>query len=157
MLTTSQKGRNNVMTMCWYTMMEFEPPLVGCVVSNRNYTFNKLKTTRECVIAIPTLGMAHQVVRAGNISGRKTDKFKKLELATIPATQVKAPLLAGCYVNLECRVVDSTMVNKYNFFILEVVRAWINPSTKNPKTLHHRSYGFFMVPGKTIRFHSKKK
>ena len=34
LLTTARKGRANVMTMSWHMMVEFEPPLVACVVSN---------------------------------------------------------------------------------------------------------------------------
>ena len=37
LLTTSRKGRANVMTMSWHMMVEFEPPLVACVVSNADY------------------------------------------------------------------------------------------------------------------------
>jgi len=33
LLTTSHRGADNVMTMPWHTMMEFDPPLVGCVVA----------------------------------------------------------------------------------------------------------------------------
>lgn len=52
------------MTLSWHTMMEFEPPLVGCVVSDRNHSFRALKATRDCVINIPTVeigdtGMRH--------------------------------------------------------------------------------------------------
>jgi flavin reductase (DIM6/NTAB) family NADH-FMN oxidoreductase RutF len=36
-------------------MMEFEPPLVGCVVSERNHSFRALKANRECVINNPTV------------------------------------------------------------------------------------------------------
>ena len=32
LLTTADKGRANVMTMSWHMMVEFEPPLVACVV-----------------------------------------------------------------------------------------------------------------------------
>ena len=75
MVTTVRKGRPNIMTMSWHTMMEFEPPLVGCVVSDRNYTFGVLKATKECVINIPTVELAAKVVGCGNTSGEKTDKF----------------------------------------------------------------------------------
>ena len=75
MVTTVRKGRPNIMTMSWHTMMEFEPPLVGCVISNRNYTFGILKATKECVINIPTVELAGKVVGCGNTSGEKTDKF----------------------------------------------------------------------------------
>src|ERR1035438_10729348 len=37
LLTTASKGRANVMTMSWHMMVEFEPPLVACVVSSADY------------------------------------------------------------------------------------------------------------------------
>lgn len=157
LLTTARKGRANVMTMSWHTMMEFEPPLVGCVVSNRNFTFNILKITKECVINIPTVELAVEVVGCGNTSGRKVDKFRAFGLNAAPASQVEAPLIAECYANLECRVVDARMVAKYNFFILEVIKAWIDPSRKRPRTIHHQGKGVFMVAGKTIRLRSLMK
>jgi flavin reductase (DIM6/NTAB) family NADH-FMN oxidoreductase RutF len=155
MLTTTRNGRNNVMTMSWHTMMEFEPPLIGCIVSNRDYTFNILKATKECVIAIPTVELAAKVVRVGNTSGKDIDKFKTFGLTPIPASRVKAPLIEECYANLECKVVDTAMVNKYNLFVLEVKKAWINPGIKHPRTIHHLGKGVFMVSGKTIKLPSK--
>ena len=58
LLTTIRAGRANVMPMSWHLMMEFTPPLVGCVVSNGNYSFASLKKSRECVINIPTVELA---------------------------------------------------------------------------------------------------
>jgi hypothetical protein len=49
------------------------------------------------------------------------------------------------------------MVAKYCLFILQVVKAWVDPSRKNPRTIHHRGYGRFMVAGETIRLRSKMK
>src|SRR3989338_1338007 len=51
LLSTAHKGKANVMTMSWHTMMEFEPPLVGCIVSGRDFSFAALKATRQCVLA----------------------------------------------------------------------------------------------------------
>ena len=51
------------MAMSWHTMMDFEPPIVGCVISNRDYTFSILKQTKECVINIPTVELAPKVGR----------------------------------------------------------------------------------------------
>ncbi len=156
LLTTADKGRPNVMTMSWHTMMEFEPPLVGCVISDRNHSFGVLKATRECVINIPTLELAAQVVGCGNSSGRKLDKFRRFGLTPVAAACVKAPLIDECYAALECKVADTTLVAKYCFFILEVLQAWIDPSAKDPRTIHHRGRGAFMVAGKTIKLPSKK-
>lgn len=131
MVTTACKGQTNIMTMSWHTMLEFEPPLVGCVISNRNYTFNILKKTKECVINIPTVDLAEKVVGCGNTSGRKIDKFMTFQLTPQLASFVEAPLIQECYANLECKVIDTRMVTKYNFFILEVIKGWIASSKKN--------------------------
>lgn len=155
LLTTSHKGVANVMTMSWHTMMEFEPPLVGCVVSEADFSFAALKATRQCVLNIPTADLASQVVGCGNTTGRQTDKFKAFGLTAAAASRVAPPLIAECYANLECRVADTRLVNRYGFFVLEVLQAWIDPACKDPITLHHRGRGRFMVAGETIRLPSK--
>jgi hypothetical protein len=47
------------------------------------------------------------------------------------------------------------MVQKYNLFVLEVVKAWIDPAQKRPKTIHHHGYGRFAVDGPMIKFKSR--
>jgi len=155
LLTTARNGRANVMTMSWHMMIEFEPPQIACVVSNANYSFAALRETGECVIAIPARKLASKVVNVGNSSGRDIDKFAAFRLTKIPAARVKPPLVAECFANLESKVTDRRFVNKYNLFILEVLKAWIDPAQKNPKTIHHRGYGTFVVDGPTIKLKSR--
>lgn len=157
MVTTARKGRANIMTMSWHMMIDFEPPIVGCVISDRNYTFGILKATRECVINIPTVELAKKVVGCGNTSGRTVDKFKIFHLTQAAASRVQAPLIAECYANLECKVIDTRMASKYNIFIFQVLKAWVAPSRKQPRTIHHLGRGAFMVAGKTIQLPSKMK
>jgi flavin reductase (DIM6/NTAB) family NADH-FMN oxidoreductase RutF len=155
LLTTAVAGHSNVMAMSWHSMLEFEPPLIGCVVSDRNHSYGLLKESRECAINIPTVDIAEKVVGCGNTTGAKTDKFKRFGLTPRPATVVRAPLVEECYANLECRVVDTKMVSKYAFFVLQVMRAWADPKSKDPRTIHHRGYGSFMVAGETIKLRSR--
>lgn len=157
LLTTAQEDRPNVMPMSWHTMLEFEPPLVGCVISDRNHSFRALATTRECVINIPTVELASKVVGCGNVSGRKLDKFARFGLTPLSAMLVRVPLVAECYANLDCRVVDTRMVARYGLFVLEVVKAWIDPARLHPKTIHHQGRGRFMVAGRIVTLPSRKK
>ncbi|MDR3640859.1 MAG: flavin reductase family protein [Humidesulfovibrio sp.] len=160
LLTTAQAGCANVMTMSWLMMMEFEPPLLACLVSSSNHSFTALTATRQCVIAIPPASLAPTVVDVGNCSGAKVDKFTAFGLTVLPASQVGAPLLGECFANLECRVADDTLVGKYNLFILEVVQAWCDsswpgllssdPERVLPKTIHHNGDGTFRVSGETL-------
>jgi flavin reductase (DIM6/NTAB) family NADH-FMN oxidoreductase RutF len=155
LLTTARRGRANVMTLSWHMMVEFEPPLVACLLSNRNYSFAALRATQECVIAIPAVELASQVVEVGNCSGRNVDKFAEFGLTPAPAERVAPPLVAECFANLECQVADTRLVNKYNLFILEVVKAWTDPAQKHPRTLHHHGYGRFAVDGEMIKLKSR--
>ena len=154
LLTTAHKGRANVMTMSWHMMVEFEPPLVACVVSGADFSFAALRATKQCVIAVPGRDLAPIVVKVGNCSGRDVEKFGKFGLTTVPAERVAAPLVAECFANLECKVADTRLVSRYNLFVLEVLKAWTDPAQRNPKTIHHRGNGRFIVDGATIRLKS---
>ncbi|WAR45075.1 flavin reductase family protein [Methylomonas rapida] len=155
LLTTADQNRRNVMTLSWHMMVEFEPPLLACVVSSDDFSFTALNATQECVIAIPAVELAEKVVAIGNVSGRNVDKFRSFGLTPVTAQQVCAPLIAECFVNLECRVVDSSLVARFNLFVLEVVQAWLDPRQTDPKTIHHQGYGRFVVDGERLHIVSK--
>ena len=110
------------MAMSWHMMVEFEPPLVACIVSNANYSFAALRATKECVIAVPALKLASKVVAVGNCSGLDMDKFKRFGLTPAPAERVAPPLVAECFANFECKVADTRLVNKYNLLSLKCSR-----------------------------------
>nr|WP_280845301.1 flavin reductase family protein [Neoroseomonas nitratireducens] len=156
LLATSHRGIPNVMAMSWHMMVEFTPPQIACIVSNRNHSFMALKRTKECVIAIPPAAMAKTVVGIGSCSGAEVDKVARFRLATRAARHVAAPLLPACIANLECRVVDTRMVSAYGMFVLEVVHAWTNPALRGAKTIHHQGWGTFALDGRVIRLPSGK-
>ncbi|AAZ97878.1 flavin reductase-like protein [Thiobacillus denitrificans ATCC 25259] len=157
LLATAWRGRANVMTLSWHTMLEFEPPLLGCVISGRNASFDAVRATRVCTLNIPTVELANAVVGIGNCSGRSVDTFARFGLTPAPASTVSAPLIVECHANLECRVADTREVNRYNFFVLEVLKARVDTGVKEPKTLHHRGKGEFFVAGETLRLRSAMK
>ncbi len=155
LLTTSHLHRANVMTMTWHTMVEFEPPMVACVVSEDDFSFRALRVTKECVISIPAATLASTVVEIGNCSGRSIDKFRAFGLTPVRAKVVQAPLIAECFANLECRVIETRLVKRFNLFVLEVQKAWIDPANRSAKTLHHAGRGKFVIDGRTLQLQSK--
>lgn len=158
LLATAHRGRANVMPLAWLTMLDFDPPLVGLVMGDRNYSFAALKTTRACTLNVPTVEIARQTVDCGVVSGAEINKFAKFGLTPIPAARVRAPLVKECPLNFECRVVDMGMVKKYDLFVLEVVKAWIDfPAPKRLETIHHLGGERFMVAGPTIRLRTRAK
>ncbi|MBM7330634.1 flavin reductase family protein [Agrobacterium sp. S2] len=150
MVSTSTKGRPNVMTMGFHMMIQHEPPLIGCVIGPWDYSYQALRNTGECVIAVPGLDLAETVVDVGNCSGDQVDKFERFGLQTMPAQDVSAPLLSDCLANIECHVVDDRLCETYNLFILEAKNIWINEKRKERRTLHHRGDGTFVVDNGTL-------
>jgi len=59
--------------------------------------------------------------------------------------------------NQQPNVMTMQMVARYSLFVLEVVKAWIDPAVESPRTLHHLGHGRFMVAGETIKLRSKMK
>jgi flavin reductase (DIM6/NTAB) family NADH-FMN oxidoreductase RutF len=156
LVTTARAGRPNVMTLAWHTPLEFEPPQAGFVLSDRNFSFAALRATRECVLNIPTADLARAVVGCGNVSGRRVDKFARFGLTAAPSTRVAPPAIAECFASLECRVVDTRLVAKYAFFVVEVLAARVDRARLPAATLHHRGGGEFMVAGRTLKLRSAK-
>ena len=122
-----------------YVWRRADFPWLG--IWEENHSFEMIRRSRECVINVPTVELAETVVRIGNCSGRDTDKFAAFELTAAPARKVKAPLIAECHVNFECRLHDDALVDRYNFFMFEVVKAHVAPRPKHPETLHYLGDG----------------
>jgi len=154
LVSSQYKGEQNIMTMGWYTVMEFSPSLIGCIISGANHSYEMIRKSKECVINIPTVDMLDTVTGIGNCTGAEVNKFERFNLTAVPAKKVKAPMIKECYAHFECRIHDAGLLNKYNFFIFEVVKALRTVSPKYPATVHYRGQGEFMLSGKTI---SRKK
>jgi flavin reductase (DIM6/NTAB) family NADH-FMN oxidoreductase RutF len=150
LVSSAWKGKTNIMTMAWHTVMEFTPALVGCVISSANHSYDMISRSKECVINVPTADLATSVAKIGNCSGAKVDKFAKFKLTQAAAAKVKAPLIAECFASLECRLADGRLRDKYNFFIFEVIKAHAPARPKYPKTIHYRGDGQFMVAGRSL-------
>jgi flavin reductase (DIM6/NTAB) family NADH-FMN oxidoreductase RutF len=150
LVTTAYAERPNIMTMGFHMMMQHAPPLIGCVIGPWDHSYKALRDTGECVIAVPTVDLARKVVDIGNCSGAQVDKFKKFKLNAAPAQHVAAPLIAECLANIECRVADTVLVEKYNFFVLEALAIHVDDQRKERRTLHHNGDGSFTVDGRTV-------
>lgn len=150
LVSSHHNDRANIMTMGWHTVMEFTPSLVGCIIASGNHSHDMIRSSRACVINVPTVDLAKTVSDIGNCSSADTDKFTKFRLTPVKATHVKAPLITECPVSLECELADDKLVARYNFFIFEVVKAHAAKSPKYPRTIHYQGGGQFMVAGREM-------
>ena len=150
LVSSKWKGKTNIMTLGWHTVLEFSPSLVGLMISAGNHSFQMIRNSRECIINLPTTALTDTVVKIGNSSGREIYKFEEFSLTAEVASEVEAPLIGECHANLECWLFEDALVDRYNFFIFEVVKAHVAASPKHPETLHYTGDGVFMIAGKII-------
>ena len=150
LLSSAFEGERDVMTMGWHTVMEFSPSLVGCVIASSNHSFELVRRSKACVINVPTAALVDAVVGIGTCSGSEVDKFERFGLTVEEGLDAPAPVIRECYANFVCRLHDDSLVEKYNFFIWEVVAAKVARSPKHPETLHYAGAGEFVVAGKVI-------
>lgn len=150
LVSSAWKSEMNIMTMGWHMVMGFLPSLIGCYIWSENYSFELIRKSKECVVNIPTVELADIVVGVGNTTGAEIDKFEHFNLTPHSAKKVDAPLIAECYANLECKLIDSSLISKYSLFIFEVVKAHAPKRPKYPKTIHYRGDGQFMVSGESL-------
>jgi flavin reductase (DIM6/NTAB) family NADH-FMN oxidoreductase RutF len=155
LVTTALRGRDNVMTMGFHMVVQHAPPLLGCVIGPWDHSYEALIETEECVIAVPGANLAERVVEIGNCSGADTDKFERFGLKRTASELVSAPLIRDCVANLECRVHDSSLVERFNLFILEVVGIVYDDDPVDRRLLHHQGDGTFTVDGETIDLREK--
>ena len=149
LVSTSHEGKVNLMTVSCHASLGFEPSL-GICLGPWNFSHAALVETGECVVAVPPATLLETVVDIGNCSGGTTDKFARFGLTPLPATAVRAPLVAECLYNLECRVANRDLADAYNFFVLRGIRAWSNPSPVDRRSFHAVGDGSFIVDGEIV-------
>ena len=108
LFSTMREGRRNVQFAFRALGVWEDPPLLIVGVQHSNYSLETIQETREFVLNVCSEQQLHAIDRSRGLHGNEVeDKFAILGLEAIPATHVKAPMVAGCHANVECEVVSS--------------------------------------------------
>src|SRR4051812_12716770 len=149
LVSSAHKRERDIFTMGWHMILSDEPSLVGCFIWDQNYSHEVVRRSKECVINVPEVAIGDAVARIGNQHGPVPDKFDQFGLTAEKAAKVGAPMIAECFANFECKLVDASLIKKYSLFVFEVVKAHVATSPKFPTTMHYRGDGLFMIAGET--------
>jgi len=98
------------------------PVVVGLAIMPSRYSHGLIQESGEFGVNFPTADLVETVDRCGSVSGRQVgDKFAHVGLTPYPATKIRAPLIAECPVNLECKLIDIIPAGDHDLFRGEVV------------------------------------
>ncbi|HEY9408825.1 MAG TPA: flavin reductase family protein [Jiangellaceae bacterium] len=154
LVSTAGEDGPNLMTN-GFNMPVVHGGALALVLGPWDHSYAALRRTRECVVAIPSADIAEKVVDVGNTTGAEIDKWERFGFTPLPARQVVAPLVAECFANIECRVVDDRLVEGYHLWILEPVQVWLDERRRGSGELHHRGDGTFSTNGRTLDLRSR--
>ena len=130
-VSTDAQGRPNVMCAGWFMPVASEPPLVGVSIAKVRHTRKLISETKEFVIAFPAEDMGEEVLFCGTHSGNEVDKFRETDLVKLPSKYVKPPLIDGCVVNFECKLLQEIPTGSHISFIGEIVAAHVQEEDKS--------------------------
>lgn len=134
---TGADGKRNIVTVAWAGTICSDPAMVSISVRPERYSHKMLMETGEFVINLTTKELAFATDYCGVKSGRDVDKFKEMHLTALPASQVKAPLIAESPVNIECRVTEVKPLGTHDMFLAKVLAVHADEKYMDEKQKFH--------------------
>ena len=128
-------GKGNVLTIAWVGVVCSDPPMVSISLRRGKYSHELIKASGEFVLNVPTEALVKETDYVGSVSGKNVDKWSATGLTPLPATRVKAPLIAQSPINLECVVRHMLHLGTHDAFIGEVVASHVDPDLLNEDKL----------------------
>jgi flavin reductase (DIM6/NTAB) family NADH-FMN oxidoreductase RutF len=99
------------------------PPLLAVSISRTFATYQIIEKSKEFAINLIADSQGDLAEKFGSVHGYEVDKFKEFRITTEPGKNIKAPLIAGCFANIECRVKTSIseVEGNHAIYLAEVV------------------------------------
>lgn len=132
-----REGRSNLFTVAWAGTICTNPPMLSISVRPERYSYGMIRETGEFAVNLTTEKLAWAVDYCGVKSGRDTDKWRDTGLTKERASEISAPLIAECPVNIECRVERVEELGSHHMFLARVVAVCVDEAYLDEKDKFH--------------------
>jgi len=132
----------------WKMNTSGSPPMMAISVAPARFTHDLIVNSGEFVLAWPGEDLADATLFCGTRSGRDVDKFHETGLTPLEGAYVKAPLVAECIANLECRLVGQLSTGDHTVFAGEILAVWLNEEPKRQLVSVDASAGYDVLLGR---------
>jgi flavin reductase (DIM6/NTAB) family NADH-FMN oxidoreductase RutF len=119
--TVGSSGSFDVMTASWVSIVSKTPPTLAVSLNRGRLTYEQIRETGCFVVNMVPASLAVEADYCGLRSGRDRDKFKMAGLTPVEASQVAAPLIAECPLNVECRLLREVELGEYVLVLGEIL------------------------------------
>lgn len=140
MITSTGSLGKNVMAAEWTMQISYEPFLVAVFVHQSAATFKNIKETKEFGVNVASDEQTSLVNIAGGYSRIELDKLRiKNSFQFLKPQYTKAPMIAGCIVNAECKLVTMKKLGDHIMIVGKVIYVK-HDETKKPLIYHTGRY-----------------
>jgi flavin reductase (DIM6/NTAB) family NADH-FMN oxidoreductase RutF len=123
----------NLLTIGWTGIINSVPPMLSISVRKERFSYDIIKNLKDFTVNIPSTSLVKATDLCGVISGKDGDKFAKANLTPIPASNVTAPIVKECPLNLECRTTQIIPLGSHDLFLAEIVAVEVDKNCINSK------------------------
>ena len=117
----SQSGETNVMTASWVSIVSKTPPTIAVALNKQRLTYAQIRESGCFAVNQAPASLALAADYCGIRSGRDSDKLTVAGLTTSAASQIKAPLIEQCPLNIECRYQQELELGDYRLVLGEIL------------------------------------
>jgi len=140
MITSRGPNGPNIMTAEWVMQISYQPMLIGVFIHEESQTIKNIEKTKEFGINVASQEQTTEVNITGGYSGTEIDKLKiKNIFKIIKPRKIKTPLIAGCTINAECKLVKKEKLGDHVMLVGKVVDIRYDDS-KSPLIYHKGRY-----------------
>ena len=129
LITSGTLENPSALAIAWSTPLSADPPLIGFSITKKRYSYDIIKASAEFVINIPEFNQIDETYYVGSVSGfEEPDKIEKAGFNLEASSHIKAPRIAECKINLECKLKDILKTGDHELFIGQVINIAIDPT-----------------------------
>lgn len=111
----------NLITLAWVARVVSEPPVMSISIRPSRHSFNLIEKLEEFVINVPNSTFIREMDYCGTRTGKKTNKWKDLNLTKQKGENVSVPLIKEFPINIECKVTKKIKYGTHMIYLGEVV------------------------------------
>ncbi len=112
--TVKDGDKVNTMTIGWGSLSQYwGQEIFIAPIRHSRYTFELLKNSDEFTISVPLNNQFDEALKiCGTVSGRDGNKFEKANLKLKDAKEISTPIIDGCDIYYECKILSFTDLKK---------------------------------------------
>ena len=121
MVSCGDMENSNIVTVAWTGTVNSKPPMTYISLRPTRYSYDIIKEKGEFVVNLTPASLIKEADYCGTFTGKKVNKFEKCGFTKAQASQVSAPIIEECPINLECKVTEIIPLGSHDMFLAEIV------------------------------------